>query len=162
MDRRNFIVGATALGLSASVAIPSSANETVCITSDINEWMKVQNSFIDVVDLKIEFSELAKQFKYFMLAPTGLFEGRPVFATTKALRMRWNFSLAQDLKSIYGLDVETELRNVINSEAILEVQNFVFPKFPNAALHSIQVVRALDPASFEPYIGFKIRYAEIA
>jgi hypothetical protein len=69
-----------------------------------------------------------------------------VTAKTRALKAEYTLELAQDLKAVHGLDAETELSNILSH----------CPYVP------LQMVRAVDPDSFQPKIGFKTRYGMIA
>ncbi|RUU25008.1 ATP-binding protein, partial [Mesorhizobium sp. M6A.T.Ce.TU.002.03.1.1] len=45
-----------------------------------------------------------------------------VAAKSRALKAEYTTELAQDLKAVHGLDAETELANILQSEIMLEIQ----------------------------------------
>ena len=48
-----------------------------------------------------------------------------VTATSRALKAEYSMELAQDLKAIHGLDAETELSNILQSEILVEINREV-------------------------------------
>ena len=52
-------------------------------------------------------------------------EKHTVTAVTRALKAEYTMELAQDLKSIHGLDAETELANILSAEILAEINREV-------------------------------------
>jgi hypothetical protein len=82
---------------------------------------------------------------------------------TRALKTQYTLGLVQDLKAIAGLDAQEELLDILSEEFMVE---FIHEKnrLANRGMVlcqyiPIQMVRAINPNTFQPYIGAKTRYA---
>nr|URC24588.1 major capsid protein [Myoviridae environmental samples] len=56
-------------------------------------------------------------------------ERTSVTAKTRALKAEYSIELAQDLKSVHGLDAENELSNILSTEIMLEINRVIFGGF---------------------------------
>jgi len=62
-------------------------------------------------------------------------EKTPVTAKTRQLQAEYSMELAQDLKSVHGLDAEAELANILSTEILAEINREVIAKINTEALH---------------------------
>lgn len=60
-------------------------------------------------------------------------EKTSVVAKTRALKAEYTVELAQDLKSVHGLDAETELSNILSNEILFEMNREVIRTIYNVA-----------------------------
>lgn len=66
-------------------------------------------------------------------------ERTAVTAETRALKAEYSIELAQDLKSVHGLDAENELSNILSTEILSEINREVVRKIYTAAKVGAQV-----------------------
>ena len=66
-------------------------------------------------------------------------EKSTVTAVSRALKAEYTMELAQDLKSIHGLDAETELANILSSEILAEINREVVRSLYVTAVKGAQV-----------------------
>ena len=66
-------------------------------------------------------------------------EKHTVTAVTRALKTEYTMELAQDLKTIHGLDAETELSNILSAEILTEINREVIRKIYHTAVKGAQV-----------------------
>ena len=66
-------------------------------------------------------------------------EKTSVVAQTRALKAEYTVELAQDLKSVHGLDAEAELSNILSQEIINEMNREVMRTVYNSAQVGAQV-----------------------
>ena len=66
-------------------------------------------------------------------------EKHTVTAVTRALKAEYTMELAQDLKAIHGLDVETELANILSAEILAEINREVVRNIYVSAVKGAQV-----------------------
>jgi hypothetical protein len=100
-----------------------------------------------------------------MEGPKWVVREAPVLARTRALQTSYTLELAQDLKSIQGLDVEAELLDLVVVHASVEIANERL-RLRNmgcdtAMFVPLEPVRFIDKPSFRPLIGFKTRYGVV-
>ena len=66
-------------------------------------------------------------------------EKTSVVAKTRALKAEYTIELAQDLKSVHGLDAEAELTNILSTEILAEINREVIRTIYNTAKPGAQV-----------------------
>lgn len=66
-------------------------------------------------------------------------EKTSVFATTRKLKAEYTIELAQDLKSVHGLDAEAELSNILSQEITQEINRELIRTVYNSAKIGAQV-----------------------
>lgn len=85
---------------------------------------------------------------------------------TRSLQCQYSLELAQDLKSINGFDAEEALMEIIVEEIAAEIRYMqfrlaeTFRQYKMLSYIPVQIV-VINPDNFQPYIGFKTRYAAV-
>ena len=97
-----------------------------------------------------------------MTAPTCKINGQGVSTESKYMKAEYTLEFAQDLKGIYGLEAEEELRNILADQMALELYRLddklmddgygICPYIP------VQMIRAIDPDTFQPKIRVLTQY----
>ena len=97
-----------------------------------------------------------------MTSPTCNINGQEIAAASRFMKAEYTFEFAQSLKSICGLDAETELRGILADETALELMRIdeklmdkgygICPYIP------AQIARAVDPDTFQPKIRLLTMY----
>ena len=67
-----------------------------------------------------------------------------VSAKTRALKAEYTTELAQDLKAVHGLDAETELANILQTEILSEINREVI-----RTIHAVAIAGAATPGTFD-------------
>ena len=70
-----------------------------------------------------------------------------VAAKTRALKAEYTTELAQDLKAVHGLDAETELANILQTEILTEINREVVRTIYNTAV--VGAAAAATPGTFD-------------
>ena len=101
-----------------------------------------------------------------MTAPTCKINGEECVAESRYMKAEYTVEFAQDLKSICGLDAETELQSILADEMALELYHLddmltvgeqkvgygICPYIP------VQFIRAVDSVTFQPKIRLLTMY----
>lgn len=74
-------------------------------------------------------------------------EKTSVEAKTRQLQAEYSMELAQDLKSVHGLDAEAELANILSTEILAEINREVINKINAEALHG--AAQGATPGTFD-------------
>ncbi len=74
-------------------------------------------------------------------------EKTSVTAKTRQLQAEYSMELAQDLKSVHGLDAEAELANILSTEILAEINREVIAKINAEALHG--AAQGAAPGTFD-------------
>jgi len=74
-------------------------------------------------------------------------EKTSVTAKTRQLQAEYSMELAQDLKSVHGLDAEAELANILSTEILAEINREVIAKINDEALHG--AAQGAAPGTFD-------------
>ena len=74
-------------------------------------------------------------------------EKTSVEAKTRQLQAEYSMELAQDLKSVHGLDAEAELANILSTEILAEINREVIGKINDEALHG--AAQGAAPGTFD-------------
>ncbi len=74
-------------------------------------------------------------------------EKQTVEAKTRQLQAEYTMELAQDLKSVHGLDAEAELANILSTEILAEINREVIAKINSEAIHG--AAQGATPGTFD-------------
>ena len=74
-------------------------------------------------------------------------EKQVVEAKTRQLQAEYTMELAQDLKSVHGLDAEAELANILSTEILAEINREVIAKINSEAEHG--AAQGASPGTFD-------------
>ena len=74
-------------------------------------------------------------------------EKTSVEAKTRQLQAEYSMELAQDLKSVHGLDAEAELANILSTEILAEINREVINKINAEAIHG--AAQGASPGTFD-------------
>ena len=72
-----------------------------------------------------------------------------VTATSKALKAEYTHELAQDLKSVHGLDAETELANILSAEILAEINREVIRSIYTTATIGAEAGTVANAGTFD-------------
>lgn len=104
------VAGANTIGDKQTGTVPSVANNAANGAYNFAAGMSTAQSEALGTDSNTAFAEMAFEI-----------EKVTVTAKARALKAEWTMELAQDLKTVHGLDAETELSNILSSEILAEI-----------------------------------------
>lgn len=104
------VAGANTMGDKHTGTVPAAANNAANGAYNFAAGMSTAQSEALGTDSNTAFAEMAFEI-----------EKVTVTAKARALKAEWTMELAQDLKTVHGLDAETELSNILSSEILAEI-----------------------------------------
>jgi hypothetical protein len=72
---------------------------------------------------------------------------------TKKLKVMWSEEMARDLEVYHGIDIDKELRELINQEINREIQEEI-----DGEVIRILEQKSFSPTSFAPYTHYTVEY----
>lgn len=166
LSKRKLFAGA--LGVSMATALPkitlASEHPAMDVVRGYFEAYPIDSIDVHAVKLNQRFLELHGDRLFgtrCMRGPCDFFNGKPIIAKSRAFKTHYTIAMAQDLKSVCGIDPEHELIEIMVEGMGKEYIRELHPNFNIIPYIPIIPVKCVDPDTFEPMIGFKTRYAVV-